>query len=64
MMNKKGLKEGREANMGHKGRRQTEYFSSLHIILPLLNQFFHYCKTKLRCKKMGLFHDTFYFMLW
>jgi hypothetical protein len=49
MMNKKGLTEGREANMGHKGIRQTEYFSSLHNILPLLNPF-HYIKTKLRCK--------------
>jgi hypothetical protein len=49
-MNKKGLTEGREANMGHKGIRQTEYFSSLHNILPLLNPF-HYFKTKLpRCK--------------
>jgi hypothetical protein len=50
MMNKKGLTEGREANMGHKGIRQTEYFSSLHNILPLLNPF-HYIKTKLRCKR-------------
>jgi hypothetical protein len=48
VMIKKGLREGREANMGHKGLSQTEYFSSLHNILPLLNPF-QYIKTKLRC---------------